>query len=150
MIVLLVVLLAGCYWLVDDTYDPQFDIPATGATTPSEVCLWVDARVTYTSDAIQHEYWQSPDQTYEWGCGDCEDYVILVIYLIHRDLGGWPRLAKGMCYGGIHGWVEYEGRWYEAQTGIDVTGASGYVLGSYIPYGEMMWRSMNIHKTIAK
>jgi predicted transglutaminase-like cysteine proteinase len=98
--------ISGCAW---DTYDPSFAIPATGATTPQEVCRWVDARVVYLADDIHDrtEYWQSPDQTYEWGRGDCEDYVILVMYLIHRDLGGWPSLVGGYFVDAGHAWVGY-------------------------------------------
>jgi len=147
---LLVLFMAGCTWFVEDTYDPAFDIPATGATTPYEVCCWVGERVEYLGDEIHDktDYWQSPDQTYEWGRGDCEDYAILVMYLIHRDLGGWPTLVIGDCYGGCHGWVEYEGHWYEAQTGQDVTADPGYTENLTVSYGKALWRSMNTHRTM--
>ncbi|MDD5375752.1 hypothetical protein [Acidithiobacillus sp.] len=149
-LVLLALLLAGCTWFVDDTYDPAFDIPATGATTPYAVCRWVDTHVDYLDDAIhdQLEYWQSPDQTYEWGRGDCEDYALLVLYLIHRDLGGWPELVIGRVPGGCHAWVLYDGRWYEAQTGQDVTDLAEYVQRFTVSYGKAMWRSMNTHRSL--
>ena len=136
--------LSGCAW---DTYDPAFAIPATGATTPQEVCRWVDARVVYLADDVHDrtEYWQSPDQTYEWGRGDCEDYVILCLYLIHRDLGGWPALVGGHLGDASHAWVGYEGRWYEAQTGRDVTDDTAYVEELTIEYGEVLWRAENWH-----
>lgn len=143
--------LSGCgAWWVDDTYDPAFEIPATGATMPQGVCRWVDARVQYLGDDIHDraEYWQSPDQTYEWGRGDCEDYVILVMYLIHRDLGGWPALIGGYVSGGRHAWVGYAGRWYEPQTGYDVTDNPAYEYELTIEYGEVMWRSMNWHRSV--
>ena len=150
-LVVLVVLLAGCVpWWVEDTYDPAFDIPATGATTPREVCQWVIDRVDYLSDEIHDEleYWQSPDQTYEWGRGDCEDYALLVMYLIHRDLGGWPELVIGHVPGGGHGWVLYDGREYEAQTGRDVTDDPDYEQRRIVSYGHALWRSMNTHKSL--
>ncbi|MDD5547174.1 MAG: transglutaminase-like cysteine peptidase [Candidatus Omnitrophica bacterium] len=153
-LVALVVLLAGCAWCVDDTYDPAFDIPATGATTPQEVCRWVDTRVRYVSDDIHDmlEYWQSPDQTWAWAAGDCEDYALLVMYLLRRDLGGWPALVLGHYDDGTtrggHAWVAYNGRWYEAMTGEDVTGSPWYTLHESVSYGVAMWRSMNTHKSM--
>ena len=149
-IVLLAIILAGCSLFIPDDYDPQFDIPASCATTPVEVCQWVDARVIYLGDEIHDrlDYWQSPDQTFEWGRGDCEDYAILVLYLIHRDLGGWPELAVGTVGGNGHGWVAYNGHWYEPQTGGDVTDNPLYVLSRAVPYGEALWRSTHAHRSL--
>lgn len=148
----LVVVLAGCVWCVDDTYDPQFDIPSTGATTPQEVCGWVIWIVGYLSDKIHDmpDYWQSPDQTYEWRRGDCEDYVLLVMYLIHRDLGGWPEMVLGHIPAGGHAWVLYDGREYEAQTGQDVTDFAEYEQRCTVSYGVALWRAMNTHKIVAE
>ena len=148
--VLLFVALAGCTWFVSPDYDPTFNIPSTGATTPKGVCSWVTARVAYLSDTIhdRNDYWQSPDQTYEWGRGDCEDYALLVMYQIRQDLGGWPALVIGDVPSGRHGWIEYEGRQYEPQTGVDVTNSPNYVLDKTVEYGKAMWRSMNTHRKI--
>jgi hypothetical protein len=71
------------------------------------------------------------------------------MYLIHRDLGGWPQLVVGKCYGNGHGWVEYNDRWYEAQTGTDCTGNPNYVLNKAISYGEALWRSTHGHKALS-
>ena len=145
----LVLLMAGCTLFVDPEYDPAFAIPATGATTPRGICYWVMSRVAYLGDEIhdRSDYWQSPDQTYEWGRGDCEDYAILVMYLMHRDLGGWPEMAAGYLSDMGHAWVLYEGRQYEPQTGVDVTERQEYDLVYTIPYGKVMWRSMNTHRS---
>jgi len=141
-LVLFAVLLAGCTLFVADDYDPQFDITATGATTPEEVCEWVDALVVGVGDAIHDklDYWQSPDQTYQWRTGDCEDFALLAMYLIHRDLGGWPDLVIGIYDDGTtrggHGWVAYNGRWYEALTGEDVTDSPWYTYRETVSYGK--------------
>ena len=42
----------------------------------------------------------------------------------------------------------YEGRWYEAQTGRDVTNDPNYALDYTVSYGVAMWRSMNTHKAL--
>lgn len=153
----LVMLLSGCtpFWISDE-YDPQFDnIPPSFQTTVVGICDFVDYRVQYTSEEMHNraEYWQSPDQTWDRKLGDCEDFAILVMYIMHRDLGGWPQLACGGqqrsdgTWSG-HGWVEYEGREYEAQTGADVTDNPRYSTPQLISYGHAMWRSMNTHRSM--
>ncbi len=154
VILCLVAILAitGCrpWWDVPDEYDPGFGIPTPGLSTSEAIGAWVGAYALYVPDDIHDvpDYWQSPDQTYVWRTGDCEDFAILMMYFLRVDLGGWPQLAVGKCDGDGHGWVIYEGRWYEAQTGQDVTGNPDYVLSIAISYGEAMWRSMNGHKNL--
>ena len=139
------------WWNVDADYDPTFpEIQPTGAALPQDIGKWLNMNIRYLSDDIhdEWEYWQSPDQTYAWRCGDCEDYAILMMYMIRQELGGWPELGMGKYYGRGHGWVVYEGRWFEAQGGRDVTNDPGYSLTSTVSYGVTLWRSMNTHKSI--
>jgi hypothetical protein len=152
--------MSGCvpWWNVEDTYDPRFiEIPSPFFHLPEVATLesigsWVAFNIKRVNDIIHDrpEYWQSPDQTYVWRAGDCEDHAILMMYLLHVELGGWPELARG-TYGitvkNGHAWVIYNGRWYEPQTDEDVTGYPEYVLGDTISYGVAMWRSMNTHKS---
>ena len=152
-VVLVVLLLLSCrpWWNVSPEYDPRFaEIPVLGIVEPSDAGVWLVKNVTYIGDEIHDtaEYWQSPDQTYTWRTGDCEDFAILMMYLVHVELGGWPALAVGGRPDGKHAWVIYEGWWYGAQGGADVTDNPDYVLLEAIPYGEAMWRSMNGHKDI--
>jgi hypothetical protein len=154
----LVMLLSSCTppWICDD-YDPRFsNIPPSQETTVAGICGVVAQRVHYTSDGAAHhvdEYWQSPDQTWTLQSGDCEDYALLVMYLIHVDLGGWPQLACGgqQRFDGTwagHAWVEYNGREYEPQNGFDVTDNPRYSTPRLVSYGHAMWRSMNTHRSM--
>lgn len=139
------------WWDVSDTYDPQFpEVLPIGATTPLDIGVWLSHNIRYTGDDIHDktEYWQSPDQTYRWRCGDCEDYAILMLYMLHTELGGWPALAVGRYDDSGHGWVLWEGRQYEPQTGRDVTEDPHYTLRETVPYGVALWRSMNTHRTL--
>lgn len=152
-VVTLVLLLAACapWYGVEDTYDPQFpEVLPIGASSPQEIGVWLNLNIRYVGDAIhdESEYWQSPDQTYIWASGDCEDFALLMMYMIHTELGGWPELAAGKYDGTGHGWVVYEGRWYEAQTGRDVTNDPQYTLSYTVSYGIAMWRSMNTHRSL--
>ena len=152
LLLVLAVLLAGCvpWWDVSDQYDPQFDIPHIGASSPLDIGVWLNTNIRYVGDDIhdEWEYWQSPDQTYTWRTGDCEDFAILALYMIHTEPGGWPELGAGKYDGTGHGWVVYEGRWYEAQTGRDVTNDPNYSLSYTVSYGVALWRSMNTHKML--
>jgi hypothetical protein len=150
---LALLLLVSCnpWWDVEDDYDPTFpEIPSFGFTSPLEIGQWLNRNVRYYGDEIHDkiEYWQSPDQTYIWRAGDCEDFAVLMMYMLHVELGGWPSLVMGYYYGGYHGWVLYEGQWFEAQTGRDVTNDVHYVLDETVTYGITMWRSMNTHKVL--
>ena len=92
-LLILAVLLAACqpWWNVSDFHDPQFpEILPIGAGSPTDIGLWLRANIDYVSDAIhdEREYWQSPDQTYQWRSGDCEDFAILALYMIRQELGG--------------------------------------------------------------
>jgi hypothetical protein len=155
-VLLIVFTLCACesWWNVEPTYDPRFaDIPVIGIGTPAGAGRWLMNNITFTGDDIHDtpEYWQSPDQTYVWRAGDCEDYVILAMYLIRVEIGGWPEMIvgdHGVHVGNGHAWLSYAGRWYEPQTGDDVTDNPDYVLEETIPYGEAMWRSMNRHKSM--
>jgi len=139
------------WWNVEDDYDPIFpEIPVLNLDSPQEIGWWLVQNIRWVDDDIHDmsEYWQSPDQTYVWRAGDCEDFAVLMMYLIRQELGGWPELAKGKYDTSGHGWVVYDGRWYEAQGGRDVTNDAHYTLNETVSYGVTMWRSMNTHKSI--
>ncbi len=154
-VILAVSAIIGCkppWGDVSDTYDPQFpEIRPIGAMAPEHIGQWLNFSIQYVDDDIHdtYEYWQSPDQTYTWRAGDCEDFAILMMYMTRAELGGWPQLVKGMLSGGGHAWIEWEGRWYEPLTGENITNDPNYVLVSTISYGVALWRSMNTHKVIS-
>ena len=155
LLFLILILLVSCkpWWNVDDDYDPIFpEILSIDASSPQDIGLWLYYNIDYVGDAIHdmNEYWQSPDQTYQWRSGDCEDFAVLMMYMIRQELGGWPELGKGKYYGTGHGWVVYEGRWFEAQYGRDVTNDPNYRLAETVSYGVTMWRSMNTHKVLER
>ncbi len=56
---------------------------------------WVSTHITYRRDIDEYgieEHWQSPEETYIKRSGDCEDMILLYMYLIHRYLGCEPIL----------------------------------------------------------
>ena len=150
--VLPLVFLSSCvpWWNVQETYDPTFSsIPTIPIYSVQGIGEWLIQNIQYATDASHDstsDYWQSPAQTYDSRLGDCEDYAILMMYLIHRNMEGWPDLIIGQDESGLHAWISYKGVSYEAQGGglID----SSYDQLKVIPYGVAMWRSMNTHNSL--
>jgi hypothetical protein len=148
-ILLLCLLLAGCYGFIPTGYDPVYpQVLPTGAGSPQGIGRWLELNVEWVDDNIHDtsEYWQSPDQTYQWRSGDCEDFAILMMYLIRLELGGWPELVIGTYDGSGHGWVRYQGVDYEAQGGAVASGDPRYAPGQTVGYAETLWRSEHRHK----
>jgi len=124
----------------------EFDeIPDLGIQTVQDAMGWVAYEIRYVSDDIHYpadEYWQSPAQTYVWRSGDCEDYAILALYLIHRDVG-----IDGMMWCSTnHGWVYADGHEWEPQLGMICDG--WYSVIQMIPYEQVMRRATTTHKAI--
>ena len=138
--------------LTDCTIDPlwEFDeIPDLGLQTTQDVMWWVATEIRYQPDSIHYpqadEYWQSPAQTYVWRTGDCEDYAILALYLVHRDVGIDGAMACGTIPAGFHAWVFVDGHFWEPQTGeMDPP----YTMEYLISYADVMRRATTTHRRL--
>lgn len=150
IVCILVLALGGCA----NYFDPLrvFDeIPDLGIQTVQNAMDWVADEIWYVGDDIHYpqlEYWQSPLQTYVWRTGDCEDYAILVLYLIHRDVGIDGEMALGSYNGNGHGWVLVAGHQWEPQTARIVDGNPLYYLSYTISYDEVIERATTTHKKL--
>lgn len=91
--IIAVILLSGCSYAIKTSENYVMD-HTEYFETPEEVMEWVALNIKYKSDSWipRNDYWQSPDQTYEWRTGDCEDYAILFAYFVH-ELGYDPVLT---------------------------------------------------------
>ena len=138
--------------LTDCKIDPlwEFDeIPDLGRHTTQDVMWWVATEIRYVDDSIHYpqadEYWQSPAQTYVWRTGDCEDYAILALYLVHRDVGIDGGMAAGHVEGVNHAWVFVDGHFWEPQTGeMDPP----YTMEYLISYADVMRRATTTHRAL--
>lgn len=130
----------------------EFDIPRLGFTSIESVLSWTSTNIRYAPDARMHyprlEYWQSPDQTYLWRAGDCEDYTILAMYFMHTELFLEPRMVAGWSYSKGHAWLRVNGRDYDPQNGRDVTSDPNYIAGYTLSYDEAIRRSTTTHRTL--
>jgi len=127
-----------------------------GFATTYEIMYWVRTNISFVDDAVHYpkmEYWQSPVQTYTWGTGDCEDYVILAMYLIHRTFGRYPTMVIG-TFGRFtdfcHAWMmDEDGTEWEVQGAVIVTDDPLYVVDVFVSYEEAIERSSTTHKLLA-
>ena len=128
------------------------EIPNLGIQTVQDAMDWVSKEIKYVPDSIHYpadEYWQSPAQTYVWRSGDCEDYCILVLYLIHRDVGIDGKMCVGIVHGGGHGWVYVDGHFWEPLWGCMVDSNPEYTNpGVILGYEEVIKRATTTHKRL--
>jgi len=79
-------------------------------TRPIEESLvWIVENIRYVVD--ENNNWQTPSETLKKGEGDCEDFVILAIYII-----GKGNMMFGEHSEGNHAWLNVDGQWWEPQT----------------------------------
>lgn len=148
---LAVALLVSCYAPMQPEYgdgtDLRWDIPELGFTNVYEVMEFVAQHVAYSSDREANgkdDYWQSPGETYHSQIGDCEDYTILAMYLLHVELGVESHMVRGWNTKGGHTWIEIYGTWWEPQRGAAPGRDYFYKWPLYreqIDYGEAMYRA---------
>ena len=118
---LLLILLAGCYIPADTGM--QFD-------TVQDVVDWVADHIEYRSDEQRwdvSDYWQTPSQTLAKRTGDCEDFVILDMQLLHEiGIESWMVLLPH------HAMLLVDNTYCEATSGRwasepdDIEGTHGY------------------------
>lgn len=135
----------------------DFDVPDLGIETIEDALSWVADNISYVSDEIHDrpEYWQDPYQTYTWRTGDCEDFSILLMYLMYRGVGLDPVMVVGRvpAFDGEwvgHAWVRVGGEDYEAIYGLRLTEwfAEYAVVKREISYEDAMRRSTTTHKSV--
>ena len=75
------------------------------------ISRWVLRNILYTPDPSPEE-WQTPEETYELGQGDCEDQAILFMYFANKYFGYEPILILAGGKEGNHYLVEIEDVYY--------------------------------------
>jgi hypothetical protein len=78
IIVLALVMLLGCKFV---TY-PLIGLDHPVLSTQEEVLEWVADEITYRAEPDLNDNWQTPEETLATREGDCEDFVILSMYLL--------------------------------------------------------------------
>lgn len=166
LIVIGCVLMLGCNIGLFDTAEyresyqpPEQDIPSIDYLIPNKswwdtympgpsvyvftVMRVVQSNVEYASDSWQYgaiEYWATPEETWQSGLGDCEDYAILTLYLLERDFDIKGALVFGTNFfsGEGHAWIRVDGQDYEPQV-ASYAGTISYENIRVLEYNEAMY-----------
>lgn len=51
-----------------------------------EIMMFIANNIEYKAEPKGQDYWQTPNETLELGTGDCEDFVILAVFLLKIKL----------------------------------------------------------------
>lgn len=89
--------------------------------TREEAMKWVYTTVTYKSDMEQwnvSDVWQTPETTLKLKTGDCEDYSILFMSILHDQFGDFPEMLSVKIPGTNHAVVRSAGVIYDPTFGI--------------------------------
>jgi len=104
----------------------------------------------------QADYWQTPEEFYYNGKGDCEDWSLFAMYLLNRmNIQSQFILTKSR-YNKISHAITYVP---DIEKYIDfITGGklnkklaeSHYIITNSIPYSEALWMTINYHDNVGK
>lgn len=70
-------------WYVDRYLHNNLEIPNLWIASAEEALNWVYFNIKYEVD--DKDYWQTPEYTYVFRTGDCEDMAILWMYLVEKQ-----------------------------------------------------------------
>ena len=82
----------------------------------ADIAAFIDT-LTYKSDKANYgteEHWAAPQELIDRGCGDCEDFAILVMYFADK-IGYSTELVGISTANGFHALVRLNGKLYEPQ-----------------------------------
>ncbi len=124
----------------------EFDVPKIEYEDRNieGVLKWVSDNIEYRSDFQLYstlEYWATPEETFKKKAGDCEDFAILDLYLLKRDLDIEGKLVIGISkysynYQG-HAWLEIDGQYFDGLSG-ESSEFPNYDIDSELSYEEVM------------
>lgn len=123
MMVVLILLLGSCYLYV---YQEDFK-------TVDDVLLWVSDTIEYVADDV--DYWQNPTETLELKTGDCEDFCLLFMWLLHDRFNLVPELLIVVNGDSEHAMVRFDGVVYDVTSGRTVELTTEVL--AVIPYDEL-------------
>jgi hypothetical protein len=112
---------------------------------------WMSTRIAYSTDSAEwghEEYWAAPEQTFDAGCGDCDDKAILFMYFAYTR-----GLMKEVQFVGIvlsdgngHALVRQDDTYYDPTRGLSfpVSSMNGQLLYR-LNYGQTLYIATHDH-----
>jgi hypothetical protein len=151
-----VLALAACsamspYLAFMQDWNYSFDDGGVQFSSAQSLLQWTSTRITYTSDLAEwghDEYWASPAETLETGCGDCDDKAILFMYFAYTR-----GLLKEVQFVGLvlpdgngHALVRQDDTYYDVTRGVSfpVSSMNGQVMYR-LNYGQTLYIATHDH-----
>lgn len=129
LIILICFSATGCgQWYVDRYLHNNLSIPDLGITSAIDALQWVYFNIDYVSEG-DRDRWQTPEYTYTFRTGDCEDFAILWMYLVEKQAGisgTYLVLVRSLFSPTLHalGWLD--GWYYDCTGGVRFKSLDGY------------------------
>jgi len=161
IIILIIISMIGCEFHNQEINDPSDIIVQNDYTYDFEndidvpnlkMALSYARNIKYLRDKENHDYWQTPEETYNLKTGDCEDFAIFLLYIV------WTKLNIDDCYlvlinkdnKGCHAIVQIDGTYYEPQIGYEVHNLTDDDILCKAHYTEVIWMTENYHNNVGK
>lgn len=111
---------------------------------------WIKENIKLKYDIDVHkvaDYWQLPETTVLLGTGDCEDIVILFMYLLKTYLN-IDSYFVGTLYKKInqrHAIVYFNNDYYDLNEDLIPINIRNYDIIYILPYGQTLWETYSYH-----
>ena len=148
--------LASCsalspYFAFLQEWDYSFDDGGIQFASTGSLLAYVSTQIRYASDSSEWghgEYWASPEQTFDAGCGDCDDKAILFMYFAYTQglMTEVQFVGVVLPDGNGHAVVRQDDRYYDPTRGVSypVSSLSGTILYR-LNYGQVMYIATHDH-----
>ncbi len=124
-VILIFIILTGCYVLPEL---PDWEIPKNFASL-EEALNYVKC-FKYSDESTDD--WNTPEETYKRGWGDCADLSLLLTHILVVKLNiDNTKVIWGYFEDDYHSWVSINNVWYEPQLGIPITTENYYQTSMY-------------------
>jgi hypothetical protein len=132
-------------------WDYSFNDTGIQFASTDALLSYVSTRIAYASDSAEwghEEYWASPEETFDAGCGDCDDKAILFMYFAYTR-----GLLRDVQFVGIvrpdgngHAIVRQGDRYYDPTLGVSypVASVNGSILYR-LNYGQTLYIASHDH-----
>jgi hypothetical protein len=147
---------------IGNVYDYDFENDIPEMKTVNEIALYVKNNTDYIHDIDAwgvNEYWQTPEETYYFKTGDCEDRILFFQYLLKKQLNIKVNFIVIKYSNGLyHVITKIENIYYDFPSSSD----NNSIIMKYteLPkyakfinsatYSEALWMTINYHEGIGK
>jgi hypothetical protein len=128
-----------------------FDDRGMRFSSTQSLLQWTSTQIVYSSDQAEwghEEYWASPEETFDAGCGDCDDKAILFMYFAYTQ--GLMKEVQLVGFvlpnGSGHALVRQDDTYYDPTNGVSipVSSMNGRLLYR-LNYGQAIYVATHDH-----